>query len=125
MASKDEVLKVLKLLQLNFPEWQKGKGDKQMAQIFTLYCNRLAPIPADVLQEVALEVIDTATFFPKIAELKQPALARMRQNKALTHDQKLLAYRTEAVPHAEGIRRLKAIVLLLAGKFSFPSQEAA
>ena len=138
MATEAEILEILTLLRLNFPDWGRNKDDATIRQTNQLYCNRLAPIPADVLQEVALQVIDTAIFFPKISELKQPALARMRQHRALAHEQKLLEQKAEAVPHAEGVRRLREIWQKLAGKFGMgmdpesadqqqghPAQEAA
>ena len=89
-----------------------------MARAFSLYCNRLATIPVEVLQEVALSVIDTAVYFPRVAELMQPALARMRQNQAQVSDERLLEYQVKAVPHAEGVRRLREILKPLVDKFS-------
>jgi hypothetical protein len=70
MASLIEVMEVLTAA---FPEWGRDLGKAERQKTVALYVRRLQEYPVDIVREVALEMIDTAEFFPRIAKLRRAA----------------------------------------------------
>jgi len=68
MATENDVLIVLELLQDAFPHVRMREGTPE------IYARLLADIPPDVLRDAAEKCIYRSQFFPTIAQLREAAL---------------------------------------------------
>ena len=117
MATEHEVMEIFRLLRLNFPEWEKKRSPSDIKAAVAMYQNRLAPIDGACLREVAMRVIDENPFFPRVSELRKPAIELMRSKKHQAPVQALIeSRRTQPEPHAKGLRKFQAMKAELAKK---------
>lgn len=77
MATKMEIRESLLLLTTSFPEWGKGQAEDSYKATLRVYEQMLADIDGPVLKQAVLSLIASAKFFPKIAEIREAAVALM------------------------------------------------
>lgn len=95
------------LLRRNFTEWGKGQTEQEIKESYLLYIDRLRHLPVEFIQLAALRHIDTATFFPKISELLQPAEAKWQEAKERVALERRIAERERQALEDEKKRALE------------------
>ena len=121
MATEREILNCLGTLTTAFPESQTNLSNEKKIKTFSLYCQMLADLPRDALQEATIRHVRESKFFPKISELREMTHLVMREKRARPT---ALALPTPP-PTPDERAAVKKLIAQLAEKFSIsPTPEA-
>jgi hypothetical protein len=81
-ATDAQIRAMLHRFRLAFPQWAMGRDRRDIDSSYTLYCERLRSLEADLLQQACDDLLDQAKHFPCIAEIIESCRAiRVRQKQ--------------------------------------------